>query len=89
LIRPRLAGFEVIGDNKMKELTHQIEQEAVSLINQLRSGELNDEELSEVVLKLRTFLPDSHFMAYTIDQVPELPPEDVVRRAFQYKPITL
>jgi hypothetical protein len=73
----------------MKELTPQIEQEAVSLINQLRSGELDDEELSEVVVKLRNILPDPHYMAYTIDQVPELPPEAVVRRAFQYRPIKL
>ena len=73
----------------MKELTPEIEQEVVSLINQLRSGALTDEELSEVVVKLRAFLPDPHFMAYAIDQVPELSPEAVVRRAFQYKPIRL
>lgn len=73
----------------MKILTDQIQQEAVSLINQLRSGTLNDEELSCVVLKLRTILPDPHFMAYTIDQLPELTAEEVVRRAFQYKPIQL
>lgn len=73
----------------MKELTPQIEAEAVSLIKQLRSGKLNDEKLSNVVLKLREVLPDPHFMAYTIDQVPELTPEAVVQRAFQYKPVRL
>jgi hypothetical protein len=73
----------------MKPLTPQIEQDAVSLIKRLRSGELSDEELSEVVVKLRAILPDPHFMAYAIDQVPELSPEAVVRRAFEYKPIRL
>jgi hypothetical protein len=73
----------------MKELTPQIEQQAVGLINQLRSGALNDEALSDVVVKLREILPDPHFMAYTVDHVPLLPPEAVVRRAFQYRPIRL
>ncbi len=73
----------------MKELTPLIEREAILLIIQLRSGELNEEELSAVVVKLRNLLPDPYFMAYTVDQVPELPPAVVVRRAFQYTPIIL
>ena len=73
----------------MGELTLQIREEAVKLINQLRSGVLSDEELSDIVVKLRSVLPDPHFMAYTIDHVPELTAEDVVRRAFEYKPIRL
>jgi hypothetical protein len=34
-------------------------------------------------------LPDPNFMAYAIDQTPELPPGAVVRRAFEYKVIRL
>jgi uncharacterized protein (DUF1810 family) len=73
----------------MKILTPEIQQEAILLINQLRSGTLNDEELSDIVTKLRSLLPDPYFMAYAIDVVPELSAEDVVRRAFEYKPIQL
>ena len=73
----------------MGELTPQIQEEAVKLINQLRSGILSNEELSDIVVKLRGILPDPHFMAYTIDRVPELTAEDIVRRAFEYKPIRL
>jgi hypothetical protein len=76
-------------ENKMRELTSQVEREAVSLINQLRSGALSDAALSDVVIKLRAMLPDPNFMAYAIDQVPELAAEDVVRRAFRCKPIQL
>jgi len=73
----------------MGKLTPQIEQEAVSLINKIRSAALNDEELSNVVMRLRAILPDPHFMKYTVDTVPELSAEEVVRRAFEYKPIQL
>ena len=73
----------------MKELTPQIQEEAVSLINQLRAGTLSDKELSDIVVKLRSILPDPHFMVYTIDHVPELTAGDVVRRAFEYRPIQL
>jgi hypothetical protein len=73
----------------MKMLTIKIQEEAVLLINQLRSGTLSDKELSDIVTKLRKLLPDPYFMAYAIDIVPELSAEEVVRRAFEYKPIQL
>jgi hypothetical protein len=69
----------------MKQLTTELKQQAVFLITQLRSGKLHDEQLSEVITKLRAILPDPHFMSYTIDHVPELSPETVIRRAFEYK----
>lgn len=73
----------------MKELTPEILQEAVSLIQDLRSGELDDDALSSIVIRLRQLLPDPEFMDYTVNLVPELRPEEVVTKAFQYRPIQL
>jgi len=73
----------------MKQLTPQVLEEAVSLINQLRSGKLGDKELSAVVVRLNDVLLDPHWFDYAVDHVPELPAEEVVRRAFRYRPIQL
>jgi hypothetical protein len=73
----------------MKKLTEEVLREAVSLINQLRSGLLNDDELSCVVERLDELLLDPHWYDYTIDQEPELSAEKVVERAFSYRPILL
>jgi hypothetical protein len=73
----------------MKQLTTEVREEAISLIGQLRSGRLSDEELSKVVVKLDGLLLDPHWFGYTIDHIPELSAEEVVRRAFSYRPIQL
>jgi hypothetical protein len=73
----------------MKELTPQILQKAVVLIQQLRSGLLDDERQAEVVEMLDVLLLDPHWFAYTIDHVPELSAEQVVRRAFEYRPFLM
>jgi len=73
----------------MKQLTPAVLAESVTLIDQLRSGELDDEQLSAVVMRLRSLLPDPEFMGYTVDHIPELTAEEVVRKAFQYRPIQL
>lgn len=64
-------------------------REAVSLIERLRSGTLDDNQQSDVVVRLNELLLDPRWFGYTIDHVPELSPEDVVRKAFEYKPIQL
>lgn len=73
----------------MKTLTTAVLNQAVPLINQLRSGKLNDDELSEVVVKLNSLLLDPRWFDYAIDCVPELSAEEIVRKAFEYKPIQL
>jgi len=69
------------------EPTEEIHREAVALVIALRSGELEEEQLSEVAVRLDGLLPDPNWYSYTIDQVPELTAEEVVRRAFSYRPI--
>jgi len=73
----------------MRELTPAIMEEAVTLINRLRSGTLTEEGISDTVMELRCLLPDPYFMGYTVNHTPRLPAEDVVRRAFEYKPLLL
>ena len=73
----------------MKQLTPEVLQEAVLLIDQLRTGKLSDQELSAVATKLDTLLPDPHWFDYSIDYVPELSAEEIVRKAFAYRPIQL
>lgn len=73
----------------MKELTPEILREAKGLIDQFRSGRLTDEDLSAITETLDRLLPDPHWYDYTIDHIPELSSEEVVRRAFSYKPIQL
>ena len=73
----------------MKQLTPEVLREAVGLITELRSGRLNEEQIGETVLRLKALLLDPHFMAYTVDCVPELTPEEVVRRAFEYQPFLM
>ena len=73
----------------MKQLTPEVLREAVALITELRSGRLSEEQISDTVLRLKALLLDPHFMAYTVDYVPELTPEEVVRRAFQYQPFLM
>lgn len=73
----------------MKQLTPEVLKEAVSLIDELRSGRLNDEGISATVAKLDKLLLDPHWLEYTIDHVPEYSAEEIVRKAFEYKPIQL
>jgi hypothetical protein len=70
----------------MKQLTPDVLERAVVLITELRSGKLDDAELSDVVAKLDALLLDPHWFGYAVDQVPELPADAVVRRAFEYRP---
>ena len=73
----------------MKTLTPELLDQAIKLINELRSGKLTDEVQSEVVLKIDHLLLDPHWFDYTIDCVPELSAEEIVRKAFEYNPIQL
>jgi hypothetical protein len=73
----------------MKKLTPQVMQQAMALIVQLRSGSLDDGQQSEVVLQLNSLLLDPHWFDYTIDRVPELQPEEVVRKAFEHSPFLM
>lgn len=73
----------------MKKLTPEIEREATLLINRLRSGELDDRQISDIVVKLRSILPDPEFMVYVVEQDPEWSAERIIRKAFEYKPILL
>ena len=73
----------------MKRLTPEVLEKAVPLINALRSGRLNDEQQSAVVIELDNLLLDPHWFEYAIDSVPELSAEEIVRKAFEYKPIQL
>ena len=71
----------------MKSLTKEVLQEAVLLINRLRSGMLDDDELSGVAVRLDELLLDPRWFDYAIDHVPELSAEEVVQKAFSYHPI--
>jgi hypothetical protein len=73
----------------MKQLTPEVLAEAVSLIDQIRGGELDDAAISANVVRIDALLLDPYWMAYAIDCEPELPAEQVVRRAFEYRPIIL
>jgi hypothetical protein len=73
----------------MKQLTPEVLREAVGLITELRSGRLDDVQLSAVKVRLDALLLDPHWMGYTIDRVPELPPAEVVRKAFEYSPFLM
>lgn len=69
--------------------TPEVFEEAVRLINELRSGSLSDDEQSKRVVRLDELLLDPHWFEYTIDAVPELSAEEIVNRAFEYKPFRL
>ena len=71
----------------MKEPTPALLQEATSLIDSFRGGDLNDEELSDITSRLDEILPDPHWFSYLADQ--GLAAEEIVHRAFQYRPIEL
>ena len=73
----------------MKKLTPEVMRQAVTLIEQLRSGSLDDAQLSGVVSQLDSLLLNPHWFDYTIDRIPELPPEEVVRKAFEYSPFLM
>lgn len=64
-------------------------QESKDLIDRLRSGVLPNQELRRIAERLDVLLPDPHWYEYTIDHVPELASEEIVRRAFAYRPIQL
>jgi hypothetical protein len=71
------------------EPTEDLLREAIFLIDQLRSGELSDEELSSLAERLDKILPDPNWFSYTIDHVPEMPAAEIVQKAFAYRPIQL
>jgi hypothetical protein len=71
----------------MDELTPETLNRAVWLIDQLRDGNLPDYDRSEILGELDSLLPDPHWTGYAVNQFPEIPAEDVVRRAFLYPPI--
>jgi hypothetical protein len=73
----------------MRELTPEILREATGLIDRLRSHTLSESEISAVVVRLRKLLPDPHFMGYTVDHLPRLTAEEVVRKAFEYRPFLM
>jgi hypothetical protein len=73
----------------MRSLTPEVLQEATELIKLLRSHTLSEADISAVVVRLRKLLPDPHFMAYTVDRTPELTAEEVVRKAFEYRPFLM
>jgi hypothetical protein len=70
----------------VRELTPEVLREATDLIDRLRSHTLSEAELSAVVVRLTKLLPDPHFMRYAVDHTPELSVEEVVRKAFEYRP---
>jgi hypothetical protein len=73
----------------MKEPTPAIMQEACELIERFRSGRLDDEQLSEIAIRLDRLLPDPEWLGYAVDHVPELTAEEVVRRALGHAAIEL
>jgi hypothetical protein len=73
----------------MPRLTPEIQDEAVRMITLLRSGTLDDDDLALVLGKLDKILPDPEYLEYTIDRVPELSADEVLKRAFEYRPIIL
>jgi hypothetical protein len=60
-------------------------RKAAGLIALLRSGTLDDGRVSQVVAALDALLPDPNWFSYAIDQEPELSPEQVVAKAFEYR----
>jgi hypothetical protein len=73
----------------MKQLTPEVLREATQLITDLRGGRLDDEQQSSVVDRLNALLLDPRWFSYTVDYTPELSPEQVVRRAFEYRPFAM
>jgi hypothetical protein len=73
----------------MRELTPEVLREAAALIDRLRSGLLSEAEISALVVRLRRLLPDPHFIAYAVDGMPEFSAEEVVRKAFEYRPFLM
>jgi hypothetical protein len=73
----------------VKTLTAAILEEAVGLIELLRSHQLSEEEFERTVARLNAILLDPHWGKYAFGQIPELTPEEIVRRAFTYEPIRL
>ncbi len=73
----------------MRRITPEIISEAVPLIVRFRSGTQNDAVLREIFLRLRQLLPDPEILSYLVNRVPELTPEEVVEKAFEYRPIIL
>jgi hypothetical protein len=73
----------------VRELTPEVLREATELIDRLRSHKLSEAGISAVVVRLRKLLPDPHFMGYTVDHTPELAAEEIVRKAFEYRPFLM
>lgn len=64
-------------------------ERAVLLINEMRSGEASDERQETIVAELDRILPDPNYWDYMIDHVPDMTAEQIVEKAFGYKPIIL
>ena len=69
--------------------TDQPATKAAELLVRFRSGMLSDDELSEIAVALDSLLPDPHWFSYTVDHEPELSAEEIVAKAFAYRPIEL
>lgn len=65
-------------DNRLK---------AKSLIIEMRSGGASDERQEIIFRKLDEILPDPNYWDYLIDHDLDLSPDEVIERAFNYKPI--
>lgn len=64
-------------------------QYAIELIDELRGGAVGDARQEQIVAQLDRLLPDPNYWNYLIDHSPKLTAEQVVDRAFNYRPIQL
>ena len=64
-------------------------ERAIDLIREIRSGDASDERQQRIVAELDQLLPDPNYFDYMVDFVPEMTPEEIVEKAFSYKPIIL
>jgi hypothetical protein len=62
---------------------------AVTLIAEMRTGSASDERQQSIALELDRILPDPNYWDYMVDHMPEMTPEEIVEKAFSYKPILL
>ncbi|WP_107677082.1 hypothetical protein [Agrobacterium sp. LAD9] len=62
---------------------------AITLINELRSGNASDDRQEDITHTLDAIMPDPNYWDYVIDHTPRLTAEEIVEKAFSYKPILL
>tara|TARA_B100001964_G_C14043961_1_gene513918 strand:- start:624 stop:842 length:219 start_codon:yes stop_codon:yes gene_type:complete len=62
---------------------------AVSLIAEMRTGAASNDRQQIIVSELDLILPDPNYWDYMVDHTPEMTPEEIVEKAFSYKPIML